>query len=282
MNDERPSITARSLLEGSPTEYVTRRAEAVAEARAAGDKALAAALKGLNRPGLALWAVLVAGRDDDAVRRVVEATGRLATVQAGGADRAALTAASTDRRRALDRLVDAAVTALVSATTAAASARRAEISAIVEQLSRRPELVDAWIDGTLRDLPESEFGFDAFDGMDIALPPRREHEEPDTAAPTLRRPADDGAAGPPPDPVELVARRRERERTRTTAALESARRRAEHAAAAAEQARIDAERRREQWESSARELERAEDALADIRGEVHRLTDELDRLAGSE
>ena len=25
-------------------------------------------LKGLNRPGLALWAVLVAGRDDEAVR----------------------------------------------------------------------------------------------------------------------------------------------------------------------------------------------------------------------
>ena len=42
---------------------------------------------------------------------------------------------------------------------------------MIDQLSRHPELTTAWIDGTLRELPESEFGFGVFDDTALSAPP---------------------------------------------------------------------------------------------------------------
>ena len=57
-----------------------------------------------------------------------------------------------------------------------AEKRRPEIRALVDQLSRNPDLADAWIDGTLREMPDEQFGFGAFDG--VVLAPRERCDKP--------------------------------------------------------------------------------------------------------
>ncbi len=48
-----------------------------------------------------------------------------------------------------------------------AEARRAEIRGIVDLLSRHADVVDDWIDATLRDLPGDAWGFGAFADMEV-------------------------------------------------------------------------------------------------------------------
>ena len=70
--------------------------------------------------------------------------------------------ATRRRKDVVGEVTSAAVVAL-RPHEPSAEARRPEIRTIVDQLSRHPELADAWIDGTLRDLPaEDAFGFAAF------------------------------------------------------------------------------------------------------------------------
>ena len=152
------------LLRQPPDDYVAERARLVKQARADGDRAGAKFLQSLTRPNLALWAVLVAGADAEAVRALVTATSELAAVQGGGARADAVVPATQHRRKALEALVDHAVQAL-AASLASAESRRGEIREIIDQLSRHPELTEVWTDGTLRDLPEEEFGFTAFSSM---------------------------------------------------------------------------------------------------------------------
>ena len=64
-------------------------------------------------------------------------------------------------------LVDRAVAELAKWVSAAES-RRGEIRGIVDQLSRHPDLTEAWIDGTLRDLPADIVGFAVYADMPVA------------------------------------------------------------------------------------------------------------------
>jgi hypothetical protein len=92
-----------------------------------------------------------------------------------------VSAATKDRRKAIEGVVDRAVKAL-AADDKSAEARRAEIREIVDQLSRHPEVADSWIDGTLRDLPEEEFGFGAFDVVAVpASQPKQKAAKPRAA-----------------------------------------------------------------------------------------------------
>lgn len=179
------STDARVLLGRPPDDYVGERTRLVKLARAAGDRARATFLQSLKRPNLALWAVLAAADDGEVVRALMAATTELAEVQAGGARATALSTATRYRRVTLEALVDRAVAALARSVPSA-EARRGEIRDIVDQLSRHPELADHWIDGTLRDLPDEEFGFGAFIGMPDAI----EH----SPAPAPRTPAPRTAA----------------------------------------------------------------------------------------
>jgi hypothetical protein len=160
------SPDAHVLLQVAPEQYVTERTRLVKQARAGGDKATAAAYQALKRPSVALWAALAAG-EGDAVHQIMKVTTDLGEVQAGGSDPGSLAAATQRRRKVLDTFVADAVKALAKLDSGAEK-RRQEIRALVDQLSRHPELAETWIDGTLRDLPDDEFGFGAFAGMDVS------------------------------------------------------------------------------------------------------------------
>ncbi|MEP7111799.1 MAG: hypothetical protein ABI862_00910 [Ilumatobacteraceae bacterium] len=155
---------ARLLLRQPPDAYVTERMRLVKQARADGDRPRASFYQSLKRPNLSLWAVLTAGDDADAVHDIIKATSELARIQSGGAGSGEVSAATQRRRKALEALVDKGVAALAGSVSGA-EARRPEIRDIVEQLSRDPSVADAWIDGTLRELPDGELGFAAFAEM---------------------------------------------------------------------------------------------------------------------
>ena len=196
---------ARDLLSDGPDGYVALRAAAVTAVRAGGDKELAGELKALTKPTAALWAVLAAGDDDALVRDAVAATGELAAVQAGGADRSALSAATARRRDLVERLIGRAVDE-AKRWGDVPGGRRDEIRAIVDRLTRSPEATDAWIDATLRTLPDDAGGFSAFEGLTLAAPPPRDRPAPvrrSVAAPRPAAPPEPESAPPRPDPAEV-------------------------------------------------------------------------------
>jgi len=179
---------ARALLRVPPDQYVAERTRLVKAARAAKDRPLAEFYQSLKRPSLSVWAVLAAGDDADAVKEVVSITSKVGETQASAGTAGAVSAATKDRRKVIERLVQRAVKAL-AATDKSAETRRPEIRDIVDQLSRHPELVDSWIDGTLRDLPEEEFGFGAFNV--VATPQPQPKSKGTKSTKSKPRPADD-------------------------------------------------------------------------------------------
>jgi hypothetical protein len=157
---------ARRLLEVAPSAYVDERARLAKEYRAAGDRQLAKAIQALKRPTLAVWAVVAAGDDAGLVRSLFDATAALGEAQAAG-DRVATVTATKQRKDVVAAVTGAAVDAL-RVHEPSAEARRPEIRTMVDQLSRHPDLSDAWIDGTLRELPKQDgFGFAAFAGLEV-------------------------------------------------------------------------------------------------------------------
>ena len=158
---------ARVLLDVAPDQYVAERDRLVKQARAAKDRASATFYQSLKRPTVPLWAVLAAGDDANAVEAVIKVTTELGDIQGGSTKAADLTAATQRRRKALEPFVDRAVKALAK-WDAGAEKRRPEIRSIVDQLSRHPDLAERWVDATLRELPDSDFGFGAIADMSNA------------------------------------------------------------------------------------------------------------------
>lgn len=173
-------MDARHLLTDGPDGYVPARTASVKAAKAAKDKPLAAELQALSKPTAALWAVLAAADDAALVRDAVSATSQLATVQAAG-DRTAIVAATKHRKELVERVIAAAVTD-AGRWGDVPGPRKDEIRRIVERLTRAPEAVDAWVEATLRTLPDDAGGFSAFADMTLAPPPPR--DRPTRPAPT--------------------------------------------------------------------------------------------------
>ena len=195
---------ARALLQVPPDKYVEERNRLVKQAKADKDRALAEFYQSLKRPALSLWAVLAAGENTKAVNEVVSITSKLGKTQASAGTASAVSAATKDRRKAIEGLVDRAVKAL-AADDKSAEARRAEIREIVDQLSRHPELANSWIDGTLRELPEEEFGFGAFDVVAMpASPPKAKEVKPEAGKSKVAR--DDDASARVPTRAERAAK----------------------------------------------------------------------------
>jgi hypothetical protein len=243
---------ARRLLEVAPAEYVTERTRLVKQARGQGDKVGAKELAALVRPNLALWAVLAAGRDELAVRRLHRTTSELARVQASGAGHAALSAATDARRRELDGLVRAAVDAL-AAFEPTATVRRTEIRQIVEQLSRHEDVADDWVSGVLRDVPADLLGFSAFADLDPPVLPSRDRGA---------RPTSPSVSPKPAEPAAPAAADAER---------------AAAARVAAEQARACKQRAEADLADAERRLGQADERVAKARQAVERAQAALDR-----
>lgn len=248
------AANARLLLTEAPDSYVAERTRLVKQARADGDRERANFYQALKRPNLPLWAVLVAGEDVDAVQGIVAETIELAKIQTAGAASDALSAATKSRRKTLETLVDRAVKALARSVSGAES-RRPEIRAIIDQLSRHPDVAATWIDGTLRDLPDDAFGFAAFTGVTettAKTPASRRAAKPSKPAKParpLKPPADDTTAQPA---IDLAAERAARAERAQLA------RQARHDVAVAARQLAAAERRVAAAQATVRE---AQDAL---------------------
>lgn len=245
------AANARLLLTEAPDSYVAERTRLVKQARADGDRERANFYQALKRPNLSLWAVLVAGEDVDAVQGIVAQTIELAKIQTAGAASDALSAATKSRRKTLETLVDRAVKALARSVSGAES-RRPEIRAIIDQLSRHPDVAATWIDGTLRDLPDDAFGFAAFTGVietTAKTPASRRAAKPSKPARPLKPPADDTTAQPA---IDLAAERAARAERAQLA------RQARHDVAVAARQLAAAERRVAAAQATVRE---AQDAL---------------------
>jgi hypothetical protein len=169
---------ARVLLEVAPDQYVTERTRLVKQARADKDKERAGFYQSLKRPSVGLWAVLAAG-DAEVVGKILAVTTELGDVQAGGSNPASLAASTQTRRKTLEGFVDRAVNSLAMFDSGAEK-RRAEIRGVVDQLSRHPELAEAWIDATLREMPDEEFGFGAFADIEVSMPSKQATAKPPT------------------------------------------------------------------------------------------------------
>ena len=176
------AFDARTLLQGGPGEYTARRDALAKELRGAGDKDAAAEVKALTRPTMSLWAVLVAGADADLAREAMDATAELVRVQGQSSDRAALTSATTRRRAAMELVVAQGTKGL----SGGSDARTQEVRDLVERLTRHPELLDAWLDATLRVIPEEGLGFDAFAAFEPP-PDRPRAERAERASPPATR-----------------------------------------------------------------------------------------------
>jgi hypothetical protein len=215
--------------------------------------------------------VLAAGADENAVRFLLAATEEVAQTQAGGGKKDAIATAMQHRRTAVDGVVDAAVSALRRWDEGAES-RRAEIRTVVDQLSRLPELADAWLDGTLRELPEETLGFTSF--ADMAVPERKggaAKPKPKAPPPKARpAPGPTKAVEAPVDTPEIRAAR---------AAKVAAERQARKDLAAANRDLITATRKLETARAALRDANEAvERAEADHAAVIARRTDAEQRL----
>ena len=255
-------MDARALLQVGHGGYTAARDADVKRRRAEGDKQGAAALKALTRPTVALWGVLVAGGDDELVARVMDTTAALAAVQGAAVEGRGgdIGEATTARRRALDDATDAAVAALAAdpSVGARAEGQRHEMRALLDRLSRHPELAEAWRDATLRAVPD-DTGFEAFAGLTPAPVAPRSPVAPAAAPGRSPQPAAPAAPAAPAQPADdaLAERRRAKARADAEAAVARARaalERAEHEVGRARKAEDEAQ-------AAASAVTRAEEAM---------------------
>lgn len=252
-------VDARELLQVGHDAYTAARDGEVKRRRAEGDKQGAAALKALTRPTVALWGVLAAGGDDELVARVMDTTAALAAVQGAAVEGRGgdIGDATVARRRALDQATDAAVAALAAEPSigARAEGQRHEMRALLDRLSRHPELADAWRDATLRAVPD-DTGFEAFAGFTPAPVVKRQPAAP-AAEPTPSAPAGPAEPAEPAEPPDDVLAERRRAKARAEADAEVAR-----ARAAVERAERDVSRARAAEDKARAALDAATAALA--------------------
>lgn len=264
-------VDPRALLAAGPDGYTAARDAEVKRRRGDGDKAGAAALKALGRPGLALWAVLAAadGAGAALATAAVDATAALAAAQRAAArdgDAGAVAVAAAERRRAVDAVRDRAVAELAAhVDQRRAEGQRDDIRSLVDRATRHPDLLAAWLDGTLRVVPE-DTGFEAFADLEVAprpdRPPRPERRLRLVPTPSRDDAPDDSASDGDAERAraEATAAAARAKAKAEVAQAEQDVERAAHAAAEAERAwrAADAERER-----AAHRLEAARRALGE-------------------
>ncbi|HVH23858.1 MAG TPA: hypothetical protein VNA11_15525 [Pseudonocardia sp.] len=249
-----------------PDEFVPERDDAVARARAAGDRELARAIGRLRRPTRAAWlANLLARERPDQLEGLLGLAAGLADAQRT-LDGSALRALSAQRHRLVAAVAAEAGRLAAARHEAAGDSLLREVGGILEAALADPAIADEVRSGRLtRTVSYSGFGPAAEAGT-VPAPPRREPR------PTEAEPA--SALTEPADADQAAAReraereRRERERSRRADALAEAE--AEEAAA------VD----RQHADEAARDD--AVEARDAAKRRVSELTEELDAARAAE
>lgn len=243
-----------------PAEFTAARDECVAQAREAGDKALAAAIAGLRKPTVAAWTAGLLAR-----RRPKEAQG---LVQLGEALRTAHRTLDAEQLRKLSHDQHVVIGELArTARALAAEAGQAvsepvlhEVEQILYTVLADAEVAERWKAGRLARAPEAVSGFTGLEPLPGAAPPRR--EQPAAAGPRSR-PVPSPEPGQALDAAAVAAARARRERVAAA--------RTELTETEAEAERLEAEQAaaQEQADQAAAAVAAAED---DVRAAKDRLT----------
>ncbi|MEO7370980.1 MAG: hypothetical protein ABIZ69_08965, partial [Ilumatobacteraceae bacterium] len=199
----------------------------------------------------------------------------------GGVDASSLNVATKARRKELEAFVDRAVKALAKFDDGAEK-RRPEIRGIVDQLSRHPDLVERWVDGSLRVLPDDEFGFGSFAGMEVTT---ASQPKPQPQPETKPEPKSRSKAVRPPAAAKQTVSKADRAAERATerqarAAHAERARKARHAVAVAARALSTADRELDTARSALRQAEAAVQLAEEARRDAEQ-RHETARLAAS-
>jgi hypothetical protein len=220
---------ADALYAVPPTDFVSARKDAVAAARADGDKAVATQLAALKKPTVAAWLVnqLVRAQSDDIDAAIgLGAAMRDATVSG---DREALRDLSARRAQVVTRLVDRARAIADAHDQATTAETQREVEQTITTAAIDPAAADLLRTGRLSAALTSEgFGFDHG-----ALPPP---QAPSAPARVTTRPTKQRVTREPEDTIVIRSRRREKAPTVTSAEPGTVSPRADPAAKAAEAA----------------------------------------------
>lgn len=234
---------AEQLYGLDPDEFMPARTGLVAQARAAKDRPLAAAIGGLRKPTRSAWLVnLLAREAPDRLRDVEELARRLSAAHQG-LDVAALRALGAERLQLVERLTAAAVAAGAARGYQATDAVRTEVNQTLTAAVADPDArADVLAGHVVKAHVYSGFGFP------MAAGPAPQPADRAAPAPSEPEPEDG------PGVAELARRRAQEELDAATAALVEAR----AALAAAQLADAEAQQG----------LDRAAHEVADLRAEL--------------
>ncbi|MFG3498824.1 hypothetical protein [Streptomyces sp. NPDC047928] len=260
-----------------PDAFTGARNQRAAEAREAGDRALADAVQGLRRPTLAAWAsnLLVRDRPDEA----------RSLVALGESLRRAHRDLDGERLRELARRQHAVVTALArQARELAADAGQPvgegvqhEVEATLHAVIADPRAAEEWTAGRLAKPLTPPVGFDAagIDASALAARPRRRPAESDGAAEPAAEPARRKKAGRGKE----VKKAEEAQKAEEADEADRAARRAVGADRAREAAREEAANAEREAEAREEDLRRADSDRERAEGELREAERRASELA---
>lgn len=250
------------LYAGPPAEFVARRDELVKQARAAGDRALAARIRALRRPSVGAWYLNTAARAGlTSLRELLHLGEQLREAQAGG-DFAGLRELAQSRGPLVSRVVRDLGAHLAQVGTVATAAGLEEVRATLASALAEPEVAEELQRGRL-DRPHHYSGFGQ-----LPVAPSTPAAEPSAVG---EEPA--ATVGKDPAEPDAGAARAEREAAeRELAAAE-----ADLAAASADRAAAE-----ERTNTARTRVETLADELARAREDLHDLEVELAAAAEAE
>jgi hypothetical protein len=267
------AAAAAELYEADPDEFTQRRQDLAAQAREAGEPAVAKQIAGLRKPTRSAWVV------NRLVRADPQVTARLAALAAElrdgpSMDGTRIRELTTARSRLVDELTRQALQ--VSDLPAPPAALREEVTATLDAAIADPD-VAASLGTLVRAAHWAGFGLDPMTSFPAAVPspsPRKTPVTPPTPNPTLKPPE-------APDPAEAAAERDHRRQEKIHDA--------ERAGAEADETAESANLAEQDLEDTVRRLEAeladARQRLADARRQSYRAESrqrranaELDRL----
>ncbi len=253
---------AVELYSADPDEFVARRKDLAARARAAGDTAAAKQIGGLRKPTRSAWIINQLVRSAPGVPSELASLGDELRAAQGSLDGAAIRELSQQRRRLIENLTRQAFTA--AGLDAPPAALRDEVTATLGAALADPEVARQMAAGAMARVAHRD-GLGPPDGTELALatpsPGRTK------AAGPARAPARAGSAKmTPQERAQAAAEAKARAAEEAAAARE---RRRQEALAEAEQAVAVADRAAEEAAAAEQELEDAaqqlEENLADAR-----------------